>query len=155
MTPRDSCAELITRLQGGEHEAAQEVFQRFARQLIALARRQLGHLLSGKVDAEDVVQSAYKSFFIRSREGQVAASNWQGLWRLLALITVRKCADRVEYFRTDRRDVRREVNPAADEGRSAPWLEAIDRQPTPVEAVVLAVLLEPLRRIEGQVVGQD
>jgi RNA polymerase sigma-70 factor (ECF subfamily) len=146
MTPRDSCTELIARLQTGEDEAAQEVFQRFARQLIALARRQLDQMLSGKVDAEDVVQSAYKSFFIRFREGKVAAHNWQGLWGLLALITLRKCADRVEYFRADRRDVRREVEPSADERRPAPWLEPINREPTPLEAAVLAETVERLLR---------
>jgi RNA polymerase sigma-70 factor (ECF subfamily) len=146
MTPRDSCTELIARLQDGAHEAAQAVFHRFARQLMALARRQLNQKLRGKVDAEDVVQSAYKSFFIRFRAGQVEASTWQGLWTLLALITLRKCADRLEYFRADRRDVRREVNPAADEDRSARWLEAIDREPTPLEAAVLAETVERLLR---------
>jgi RNA polymerase sigma-70 factor (ECF subfamily) len=146
MTPRDSCAELIARLQDGAHEAAQEVFHRFARQLIALARRHLNQRLRSKVDAEDVVQSAYKSFFLRLREGQVATRNWQGLWTLLALITLRKCADQVEYFRTDRRDVRREVKPATDDERSGHWLEAIDREPTPIEAAVLAETVERLLR---------
>jgi RNA polymerase sigma-70 factor (ECF subfamily) len=146
MTPRDSCAELIARLKDGENEAAQEVFDRFARKLIALARRQLDQRFSGKVDAEDVVQSAYKSFFMRFREGKFDAYNWQGLWGLLALITLRKCADRVEYFRADRRDVGREVDPATDEERPAHWLEAISREPTPLEAAVLAETVEQLLR---------
>jgi RNA polymerase sigma-70 factor (ECF subfamily) len=146
MTPRDSFAKLIACLQDGEHEAAEMIFQRFARQLVALARRHLDVKLSGKVDAEEVVQSAYKSFFLQLRESKVSAYNWQGLWGLLALITIRKCAERVRYFWADRRDVRRELTPATDEEQSAPWLTAINREPTPIEAAVLAETVERLLR---------
>ena len=53
------------RLRSGEDEAAREVFVRFAARLAGLARRHLDVRLAVKVDPEDVVQSAYKSFFVR------------------------------------------------------------------------------------------
>jgi hypothetical protein len=74
--------------------AAQEPFGRFARQLIALAHRHIGAELRHKVDPEDVVQSAYKTFFFRYVAGKLDVVNWNSLWGLLTLITVRKCAER-------------------------------------------------------------
>src|SRR5262245_50635962 len=110
MTDENSFAGLMERLRWGEDAAAREVFQRFARRLIALARRKFDHQLAHRVDPEDVVQSAFKSFFLRHREGKFQFGDWNGLWSLLTLITIRKCVDRVEYHRAERRDVGREVS---------------------------------------------
>lgn len=120
--------------------AARQEFERFTRRLIGLARSQLDARLQHKVDPEDVVQSAYKSFFLRYGEGALA-EGWDGLWGLLTLITLRKCADRARYYRAERRDLAREATPTPE---AEPWREAIDREPTPEQAVVLAETLEQL-----------
>jgi RNA polymerase sigma-70 factor (ECF subfamily) len=122
------------------------VFERFAGRLIALTRRQFNQLLARKVDPEDVVQSAFKSFFIRHREGKLEVGDGGGLWNLLTLITLRKCADRVEYFRADRRDAGREATGPAGGDRPDPGLTALDREPRPDEAVILAETVEHLFR---------
>jgi RNA polymerase sigma-70 factor (ECF subfamily) len=142
MTRNDSFAALMERLRSGENAASREVFQRFSRQLVALARRQFEQRLAHRVDPEGVVQSAFKSFFVRHREGKLQFDNWNGLWSLLTLITLRKCADRVEYFRAERRDVGREVS--APKEQDQPWQLALDREPLPQEAAVLAETVELL-----------
>ena len=91
-------------------------FARFTRRLIGLARAQLDVRLLHKIDPEDVVQSAYKSFFLRYGEESLASEGWDGLWGLLTTITLRKCADRVRYHRAERRDMAREASPPADPG---------------------------------------
>ena len=118
-------------------------FEQFTRRLIALARLHLDARLQHKIDPEDVVQSAYKSFFLRYGEtGQ--EEDTDQLWRLLTVITVRKCADRVRYHRAERRDMAREVSaePAADVPPA--WSEAADREPTPEHAALLAETVEQL-----------
>jgi RNA polymerase sigma-70 factor (ECF subfamily) len=125
-----------------EGEAARAVFERFTRRLIGLARHQLDARLHHKIDPEDVVQSAYKSFFLRYGEGALAAEGWDGLWGLLTTITLRKCADRVRYHRAECRDMAREA--AAE--TSEPWHDAVGREPTPEEAAVLAETVEHLLR---------
>jgi RNA polymerase sigma-70 factor (ECF subfamily) len=146
MADAETFACLMNRLHSGEDAAAREVFERFADRLAALARCRFNHLLARKVDPEDVVQSAFKSFFVRHRAGTLDVSGWDGLWSLLTLITLRKCADRVEYFLADRRDAARETTgPAGGDGADA-WLVALDREPRPEEAAILAETVEQLFR---------
>jgi RNA polymerase sigma-70 factor (ECF subfamily) len=133
----DSFHEFLRRLQAKDGDAARELFQRFTGQLIILARRRLDGPLRHKVDSEDVVQSTYKSFFRRYDEGSLDFVNWNSLWGLLTLITLRKCADRVAYHQAERRDATREVSAPADSEGGAPLPEALGREPTPHEAAVL------------------
>jgi RNA polymerase sigma-70 factor (ECF subfamily) len=145
MPDDDSFPDLMDRLRSGEDEAARDVFARFATRLVGLARRHLDARLAVKVDAEDVVQSAYKSFFIRQRDGTLEICNWDGLWGVLTMITLRKCADRAAYYRAGKRDVTRELAPRSDD--SSPDVAAdiaIDREPSPDEAAVLAETVEAL-----------
>jgi RNA polymerase sigma-70 factor (ECF subfamily) len=144
MAPTDSFAALLGRLRSDEDAAARDVVRRYSRQLIALTRRQFEPGLAHRVDPEDVVQSALKSFFLRSRAGALQAGNWATLWGLLALITRRKCVDRVEYLRAGRRDVGREASAA--EGGDPPWQLAADRTAAPPEAAVIAETVERLSR---------
>jgi RNA polymerase sigma-70 factor (ECF subfamily) len=144
MAAQDSFTELMARLRAGEDAAATEVFERYAQRLHGLARRHLDTVLKRKVDPEDVVQSAYKSFFFRYGAGSLEVRDWDNLWGLLTLITLRKCADRAEYFRAERRAVAREVAPAPGAEDSGSGWQAIDREPTPAEAVLLAETVEQL-----------
>jgi RNA polymerase sigma-70 factor (ECF subfamily) len=133
----NSFAEFLTRLQNQDDAAAQELFGRFAHQLIALAQRHIHAGLRHKVDAEDIVQSTFKSFFLRYDAASLKVVNWDSLWGLFTLITVRKCAERAAYHRAERRDAVREVSPAAAEG-TAYWQEPLGREPTPLEAAMLS-----------------
>jgi RNA polymerase sigma-70 factor (ECF subfamily) len=137
----NSFADFLARLRGGDDAAARELFGRFAHQLIALARRHIGGLRH-KVDPEDVVQSVYKSFFVRYGDGNLDVVNWNSLWGLLTLIAVRKCAERAAYHRAACRDAAREVSPPREE--AAPGPEPFGREPTPLEAAVLGETVEQL-----------
>jgi RNA polymerase sigma-70 factor (ECF subfamily) len=139
----NSFVEFLARLRGGDDAAARELFARFAHQLIALALQHIGAGLRHKVDPEDVVQSVYKSFFVRYGDGNLDLVGWNSLWGLLTLITVRKCAERAAYHRAACRDAAREVSPLPGE-EAAPWLEPLGREPTPLEAAVLSETVERL-----------
>src|SRR5438270_11395293 len=134
MDASDSFADVMARLRNGDDQAATEVFQRYMNRLLVLARQQFDAVLRRKVDPEDVVQSAYKSFFLRYGEGKLEVQDWRNLWSLLTMITVRKCLDRVEYHRAERRDVRREAaaqpDAAGAEGAEPGW-QAASPEPTP------------------------
>ena len=134
--------ELQAGLKAGDQEAARELFTRFATRLVALARSRLDTRLRQKVDPEDVVQSVYKSFFMRAADGQFDFKTWDSLWTILAVITLRKCGHRIEHFRAACRDVRREQASAANSDDSLASFEAIAREPQPTEAAELTETLE-------------
>jgi RNA polymerase sigma-70 factor (ECF subfamily) len=146
MTKDDSFEVLMVRLRLGDGEAARQVFNRFAHRLIAVARERLDSRLRRKVDPEDVLQSVFRSFFVRFSEGQFEVKNWGSLWGLLTLITLRKCATRTAFFRATRRDVYREISPPPDcDDPGIAW-DSVARDPSPTEAAMLTELVEQLLR---------
>src|SRR5262245_45918966 len=145
MKPESSFQELMDRLRQGDPDAGQQVFRQFSTRLIALARGRLDGVLRRKLDPEDVMQSVLRSFFRRHQQDEFELENWDSLWSLLALITLRKCGYQVRHFTAERRDVRREVTPPAEADSAGGW-EAIAREPTPEEAAMLAETVEQLFR---------
>jgi RNA polymerase sigma factor (sigma-70 family) len=137
-------ADLMFRWQGGDQEAAGELFLRYAERLVALARTRLSAQLSRHVDPEDVVQSAYRSFFVGARNGRFVLRQSGDLWRLLVAITVHKLQRQVERHTTGKRDLNKEHKEG--EGSWTLPTEVPDREPTPAEAAALADTLEHVLR---------
>jgi RNA polymerase sigma-70 factor (ECF subfamily) len=145
-----SLVELLARLRGGDGEAAVRVFDRFASQLFALARRRLGGRLQSKVDPDDVLQSVFKSFFRRQAHNHVDARTWDDLEAFLVVLTVRKCARQLRHYRRARRDVEaEEAAPAGTDAAGGGW-EAIAHAPTPAEAAALEDLVAYLMEQLGE-----
>jgi RNA polymerase sigma factor (sigma-70 family) len=137
MSEDSSFDALLARLRAGDQDAATTIFNRYVRRLVGLARSRLDALTLAKVDPEEVANSALKSFFRGYAGGKFDLEGWDSLWEVLLIITLRKCGRRIEYFRAQRRDVHKEVHPAATpEDSTASW-EAIAREPTPEEAAML------------------
>ena len=101
--------ELLKQYQEGRSEAATAIFDRYVERLLALARSRIGSRLKRRIDPEDVVQSAYQSFFVhaRNREYQLARSG--DLWRLLASTTLNKLYGQIEKQTAAKRTVDRET----------------------------------------------
>ncbi len=145
----DAFAELMARLRHGDQGAATEVFRRFANRLIGLARTHLDHRIRQKVDPEDVMQSALKSFFLRHADGQFDLDSWNSLWSMLVVITLRKCGHQVEHYRAACRAIEREQTASAAADESAASWEAIARDPTPSQAALLAEAVEQILQALG------
>ena len=144
MTPEDSFADLMARLCQGDDDAAARVFHRFTHRLVALARLHIDSRVRQKVDAEDVLQSAYKSFFVRQAAGEFDFNGWEGMWAVLTVITVRKCGRVNRYFRSAGRDA--ETGGGLASGDSDPGWQPLASGPSPEEVVMLAELVEGLLR---------
>lgn len=122
------------------------MFDQFARRLINLARFHLDLRLQHKIDPEDIVQSVYKSFLLRYGDRPLEHEEAGGLWSLLTVITLRKCADRVRYHRAECRDIAREASAGVRDGDVEPWRDVVGREPTPEHAVLLTETVERLIR---------
>jgi RNA polymerase sigma-70 factor (ECF subfamily) len=147
---------LMSRLRAGDQLAAEAVFERFGSRLAELAQSRLDARLRAKLDAEDVVQSVFRSFFTRQRAGQFQFDGWDGLWALLTVITLRKCGNQAAFYWAERRNLNREA-PLELERETRFELAALDREPTPDEAAALAdlvsQLVEPLDDRDRQVLA--
>ncbi len=142
MTSRDGgFDDLMARVRSGDGAAETAVFQRFVQRLIVLAARQFDGWIRDRADVENVVVSAYKSFYRRHQRGEYDLAGWDELWALLAITTVRKCTKRRKHLLAARRDASRQVSLAGHDD-DVMWLP--DRSPTPEEAVILSETLEQL-----------
>lgn len=133
-----TCSEVILRMRSGDDAAASEVFYRFVNRLLTLAQGRLHPLLCSRLDPEDVVQSVFRTFFRRCTDGQFLLANWDNVWRVLASITVRKCA------RKNSRLGRKIVS--TDTPNDSALRAACAREPTPEESAAFLDTLEELMR---------
>ena len=136
----DPSTELLDRYRQGDEAAAAELYRRYAERLAIVARGQLSGKLASRLDPQDVVQSAYRSFFIRAREGEYALRRSGDLWRLLVGILRHKLLSQVERHSAVRRSFRLEERYDA-EGQPLAEAEALAREPSPEEAALAAELL--------------
>ena len=91
-----SVTHWLHRLEDGDAAAAQPLWERYHRQLVALARQKLQAARRRAADEEDVVQNAFHSFFQGVAEGRFPQLNDRdNLWRLLVVITARKALDQL------------------------------------------------------------
>ena len=130
--PEDS-RELLERYQRGDATAADVIFDRYTNRLLALARSRLSPKLARRVDADDVVQSTYRSFFAHAREGEFVAAGDGDLWRLLAAITLHKLSRQSQRHRAAKRSLDREVPGQCDAADALANLA--DREPSPADVV--------------------
>ena len=143
MTPADenalSSVDLLRLLKAGDERAAEAVFERYAERLTRLARSRLAIKLASRVDPEDIVLSAYRSFFAGARAGRFHATSGGDLWRLLVEVTLHKLYRQAAHHAAQRRSVAREA--------PADYSTALaSAEPTPDEALAAAEELEAVLR---------
>ncbi len=142
MSPDPSLALLERWRKEGDEQAAGDLYARYVGRLIGLARSQMSGKLTRRVDAEDVVQSACKSFFVRVRDGRLELKPGKDLWQLLAAITMHKLYAQLEHHTAGKRSLRREEEQRTDGSISIVPIEAVAHDPTPGEALALAEEME-------------
>lgn len=133
-----SSAKLLAQWRAGDEEAAGEIWRRYAERLIALARTRLAKSLMRVLDPEDVVQSAYRSFFVNARSDRYVLRQSGDLWRLLVAITLHKLHNQFRRHTSRKRAVTREEQ--GERSGGAPDLQTIlfTRDPSPEQAAMVA-----------------
>jgi DNA-directed RNA polymerase specialized sigma24 family protein len=128
----DSVTQWLDRLQEGDPEAAQRLWERYFRRLVGLARARLCAAPRGAADEEDVALSALDSFCRGAEQGRFPRlADRDGLWRLLMTITGRKALRLLrDQGRQKRGGLAPPAGPADPDGEDA-LEQALSREPTP------------------------
>jgi RNA polymerase sigma factor (sigma-70 family) len=129
-------AEILQRYRDGDERAADELFSRYVGRLTLLARSRLSPTLASRTDPEDIVLSAYRSFFIAARAGRFTLSRSGDLWRLLVAITLHKVYRQARQHRSERQSLAALGEALAANGHP------FSREPSPDEALALTDELE-------------
>jgi RNA polymerase sigma-70 factor (ECF subfamily) len=118
-----SDAQLLQEIHDGEELAAEELFRRYEPRLLLFVRRRWPAALASRLDPEDVIQSAFRSFFRHANQGMYEVSENDDLWNLLLVICLNKI--RVQYARhcAAKRDARKTQSANGD------WLKALWSDP--------------------------
>jgi RNA polymerase sigma-70 factor (ECF subfamily) len=96
---------LLRRYRSGDENAATSLYRRYAARLRALAREYCPPHYAGRFDADDVVQSVFRTFFQGTRRGSYDVPGEGELWGLLMVLTLNKIRSLVEYHRAGKRAV--------------------------------------------------
>lgn len=115
LSPQTSDASLLRRLRLGSEDAATQLYFRYARRLHALARAQSSPELARRIDAEELVQSIFGSFFRGVGSGYYEVVEGEELWKLLVVIALNKIRAKGNFHRAAKRDVRLTASEELDE----------------------------------------
>jgi RNA polymerase sigma factor (sigma-70 family) len=138
---------------GSGEEAAQHLWEQYFSRLIRLAQKKLGPGRRRMSDEEDVVLSAFNSFYRRAAAGRFPRlEDREDLWKILVKITARKAFDHQKHEYRQKRGggaVRgNSVFRCAGQSESCGGIEqVIGREPTPEFA---AQVVEEYEQLLGQ-----
>ena len=98
---------LLWRFREGDQDAATRLYVRYAKRLNSLVEKQCSAELARWLEAEDIVQSVFVSFFRRARQGYYDVPDGEELWKLLLVLALHKIRDKSDYYHAAKRDVHR------------------------------------------------
>lgn len=102
---------LLLRFQAERSDtAATTLYLRYAIRLIQFTRSKMSHGLKAKVEAEDIVQSVFRTFFRRAGQGEFAIPDGGELWRLFMVVALNKIRNTAIYHKAAKRDAGKTIS---------------------------------------------
>lgn len=135
---------LLRLLRDGRSDAARSLYERYAGRLLGLVQAQLSPNLARRIEAEDIVQSVFRTFFRRVGEGDYDVLPGEEYWKLFMVMALNKVRNQAKYHTAARRDVRLEL---ADAGVT---LEQLSTDAGAAEGFLRLVVSEALERLPEQ-----
>jgi DNA-directed RNA polymerase specialized sigma24 family protein len=157
MTPDASVTHWLDLLKAGDRAAAQPLWERYYRLLVARARSALGSAPRRAGDEEDVALSAFDSFCRGAEYGRFPRlGDRNDLWYILLALTARKAAHLIQHETRARRGggkVKTEADlPQTAGDEDFPLARLVSTEPTPAVAAQVA---EECRRLLDKLGDDD
>ena len=140
----DDWDRLIAGLKSGDEGILREFHRDYGPMLHGIADSRLAPGMRRRFDADDVVQSAFRTFFRRAQIGYFKFEDNQRLWNLMCAITLTKLREKARFHTRQSRSVKRERSVEGSAGAASTGSEIVSSQPTPAETVDFADAFEAL-----------
>jgi RNA polymerase sigma-70 factor (ECF subfamily) len=111
-----------------------------------MARSRLSPKLARRLDPEDVVQSAYRSFFAGARDDQFDIQRGGDVWKLLVAIVLHKLRNQAKHHTADKRSIAAEQPFGSEDSLLGMQAAVIAGSPAPMTALALVDELEHVMR---------
>lgn len=112
----ESWEQLIDGFRSGDEQVLQQFYAKYGPLLHKIANNRQSPATHRRFDADDVVQSTFRTFFRRARIGYFQFEDNQRLWNLLCAITLTKLREKLRHHSRQSRSIQREIHP---DGESA------------------------------------
>ncbi len=155
MLDGESVTQWLPGIKAGDAADIERLWERYFHRLVRLAGAKLPEHCRRAYDEEDVAISAFQSFCERAGQGQFPRMEGRDdLWRLLAMLTVRKACLMIRHQTRQKRGGGRVMGESAFAGHG-PNLEApetdglravVGREPTPEDAASFTETFDDLIR---------
>ncbi|MBX9654781.1 sigma-70 family RNA polymerase sigma factor [bacterium] len=132
---------LAEQCQGGDERAFEAIFEKYGERLIRLANKRISERLAGRIEAEDVVQSVFRTFFGRVQDHRFTFNHADDLWKLLVSMTLNKLRNKVDFHTAAKRDVGTE-QPLSGNSSNPSAFDPSGDEPSPEAVVAFLDLLE-------------
>jgi DNA-directed RNA polymerase specialized sigma24 family protein len=137
MVTGGSVTRWLGQLQAGDPAAAQQLWERYFRRLVGLARKKLRGSPRRAADEEDVALSAFDSFCRHAEQGRFPhLLDRDNLWRLLVVITARKAAHQIRDEGRQKRGG--DAHAASVQSETVDVDQILSREPAPEFAAEVA-----------------
>lgn len=141
---------LLRRIRTGSEDAATQLYLRYAKRLLALARTKCSPDLAPRLDPDDIVQSVFRTFFRRAVQGAYDVPDAEDLWKLFLVIGLNKIQAVGAYHRAAKRDVRLS---AGDEGLETATQEAGDVESLSILQMAIEEVMSELTPAHREIVN--
>lgn len=150
MSKERSVDSFVRSLREGDPGATKEIFDQYVDRLVAMARKRISLRLAGRIDAEDIVQSVFRTFFHRAKKGQFQIHAEDDICKMLARITVHKTLRQVAHHQAGKRDAGRDAG-SGDDAQDI-VVNLLSREPSPD---VAASLIDQMEHFLSQLKPED
>jgi RNA polymerase sigma factor (sigma-70 family) len=133
---------LAQEIQAGSESAAKELFDKYCERLMRTAKRRIGQRMASRFDPEDVIQSAFRTFFKRVKNDEFTFEQEEDLFKLLVRLTVRKTLRQVVHHKAAKRSTDKEHTDSSEDSHLLSQLSGAE--PTPDMEVTLLDEFEKL-----------
>lgn len=134
---------MLREFRDGSETAAAVLYGRYAERLRQLARANLSPLLARRIDADDIVQSAFLCFFKAVRQGAYDLPSGEDFWSLLMVIAL----NRIRLQKAHHGAAKRNVGATKELATTGSSLQVLRQRDDERGAFLRLIIREALERL--------